>query len=188
MRRREGALGETHRHRRLELGELDDLDLPGGTRGRLSRLPWGSGGGLRLGLLLGGGLDVLFRDPPAGAGALHAAQVHAVFFSEAPGDGGDFLPLAVLLLGGTANDIEGSLRGRTHLGSIVRTAVRVLFATGIGRGLGRGGDGLVGLSDMRLRLCGLWFRRLSGSRLGSLLRLGGFYLALWRPGLLRPPG
>src|SRR5205823_186840 len=155
-----------HRHRRLQLGELDHLDLAGGTRGRLARLTRGSGGGRRLGLSLGGGLDVLFRDPAAGARPLHAAEVDAVFFGEAPGNRGDPLALAILLLAWTPDHIEGSLRGRTDFGSVIRAAMRVLFAAGVGRGLGSGGHRLVGLGDVRLRLAGLWFRSVGGAGRG----------------------
>src|SRR5712691_4432537 len=177
MRRRECALGETHRYRRLQLGEFDHLDLAGGTRRRLPRFAGGTrsggrGAGLRLRLLLSRGLDVFFGDPPARAGALHAAQVDTVFFGEAPGDGGDPLPLAILLFARAANDVQGSLRRRTDFGSVVRPTMRVLFPARIGRSLGGPGHGFIGLRNMCLGLGGLWLWRFRGDRLGALLGSG----------------
>src|ERR1700693_5076000 len=117
MRRRELALTQPHRDGRLELGELDDLDLAGRPGGCLPRGRDGARRrGPRLALLLGGSLDIFFGDPSTGAGALDAAQIDAVFFGEAPGDGGDPLALTVLLHGGTANHVDGSLRRRAAFG------------------------------------------------------------------------
>src|SRR3984893_19260381 len=147
MGRREGTLGETRRDGRLQLGEFDDLDLAGRTRRRLPRFARGGDGAgyCSLGLLLAGGLDVFFLNPPTRAGPLDTAQVDAEFFGEATGNGGDALPLAVLLLGGTTNDIQRCLRRRTDLGSVVRPAVRILLPAGIGGRPGRGGPGFLGL-------------------------------------------
>src|SRR5260370_24232748 len=127
MRGREGTLDEAHGDGRLQLGQLDHLDLAGGTRRWLPlHLPpplagEGRGGG---GRALRRGLYVFLLDPPTRAGPLDAAQVDAEFFGETPGDGGDALALAVFLLSRAANDIQGGLRRRTNLGSVVRPAVR----------------------------------------------------------------
>ena len=107
-----------------------------------------------------------------------------MFFGEAPGNWRDPLPLAILLLGRTADHIEGSLPGRADFGTVIRSAVGVLFAAGVGRGLGGGGHRLIGLGDVRLRLGGLCFRCVGGGRAGVLLWLGGLGLTLRRRRLL----
>ncbi len=108
-----------------------------------------------------------------------------MFFGEAPGDGGDPLPLAVLLLGRAANDVQGSLRRRTDFGSVVRPTMRVLFPARIRRSLGGRGHGFIGLRNMCLGLGGLWLWRFRGDRLGALLGLGGFGLTLGSRRFLR---
>src|SRR3984893_9849993 len=186
MGRREGTLGETRRDGRLQLGEFDDLDLGGRTRRRLPCFARGADGAghCSLGFLLGGGLDVLFLNPATRAGPLHTAQVDAEFLGETPSDGGDALPLAILLLDRPANDVERGLRGRAGLPSVVRSAVRVRFSARIGRRLGGGGHGFLGLRDVRLSLCRLWLWSVGGDRLRALGGLGGLGLAL-RGGRLR---
>jgi len=101
-----------------------------------------------------------------------------MFFGEAPGDGGDSLALTVLVLDGTANDVQGGLRRRTHFGSVIRSTVWVLFAAGIGRRLRGGGRGAIRLRHMGRGRRGMGLGRLRGGWPGVLPRLSRRCLTL----------
>ena len=120
--------------------------------------------------MLGGGFDIFFGDPSARAGTLDAAQIDAVFFGEAPGDGGDPLALTVLLHGGAANHVEGRLCRGPDFGSVVRPAVRILFTAGIGGNLGGNLHGSIRLRHMGRRRGRLWLWRYHGGRRLALRR------------------
>ena len=91
MRRREFALTQPHRHRRLHPGELDHLDgfLGSGRRlraGRRLRLCGRPGPGCWSCPLLRGGFNVFAGDPSARTGSLNPTQVDAALFREPAGD------------------------------------------------------------------------------------------------------